>query len=182
MRKFLVVGLCVAAAGCSDPVRPTPWLAIPDTVVLYSASRAEYTGMPSAYDFFRNESRRIEAPGNTGNWDAVLLEQGGSLVLAPADILPNVSSRAALAEVTATSLADIERAPSDTAQFKRTPVAVSAGKFFVARSRRDQCGFAGGSRYSKLKIISTDPAAGTIQFEVIHNPTCEDRSLIPPED
>jgi len=55
---------------------------------------------------------------------------------------------------------------------------------YVIRSRREACGAFGGTgvRYAKMKALALDAMAGSFRFEVVRNPYCNDRRLIPPED
>jgi hypothetical protein len=160
------------------------WEAQPDTVLLYSASRAEYIGRNSAFDFVFRSAKAIEDQGSTNNWDFTLAEQNGQLVLAPASAFSGLSSRAGLADIGPGVLEEIRRAPSDTAAFKSTPTVVRMGTIYVVRTRRATCpgGFGTGVIYAKMEALNIDLAAGTLRFRAITNPFCNDRALIPPED
>ena len=179
-RFFLpVVALTVAA--CSDNLGPTAWSDLPDTVTLYSASRADLTGLRSGFDFTAPRSVVVESASETQSFDMLLMEQSGGFALTPSGAVLGTSNRAGIAAVTADSLREIRKAPSDTAAFQQNaPVPVQPGQFFVVRSRRVSCVLTTGSYYAKLQIVSVDPVGGTLRFAYARNPYCGDSSLVPP--
>ena len=177
--------LCAAAVpiiACDDDLGLDDWSAIPDTVTIFSLSREDLIGMPSAYDFVEHRLREVESPGATGNWDVALRHEANQLVLVPAGGFEGQQSRAGLALIPNTTFEELSEAPGDTAAFTRSPAFVQAGQVYAVRTRRASCGFSVGVRYGKLKIINVDPTDGTLTFESIVNPFCNDRSLIPKED
>ena len=181
--RFLLLIPALLSGACDDSFGPQFWDPRPDTVLLYSVSRPELLGFPSAFDAVQLRRLPIEAPAATGTWDFALAEQGGEFVMVPAGALGGVASRAGLAPVQADSLGGIREAPGDTARFSSEPVAIEPGAFYVLRTRRDAClGFGVGVRYAKLHALSVDPALGTFRFAVVRNPFCNDRRLIPPEE
>ena len=170
----------VFAAACEDQFTQE-WVARPDTVELFSLSRAELIGRPSAYDFIDGVPLPVETPGVTGRWDVVLVDQGNDLALMPASAFSGLDTRAGIATLGPGTLEAVKEAPRDTAQFKRTAVAIRVGTIYVVRSRRESCGFGSGVRYAKLEALSIDKARGTLRFRTIVNPYCNDRKLIPPD-
>ena len=84
--KRLIPLVVLIVAACDDPFGPAFWDATPDTVVLYSASRAEFIGRPSAVDItsIPVAALPIESPAITGNWDFALTDLNGGLALVPA--------------------------------------------------------------------------------------------------
>jgi hypothetical protein len=174
----------VMLTACSDPWGPQPWSANPIDITLYSASRPEYVGLVSALDLASEPvmAVSIEAPGATGQWDMVLVEQNGVLSLAPAGWFEGLTSRAAIATVQDRAFIDVTEAPRDTAAYSQAPVQLRTDVIYVLRSRRGQCGFTTGHRYAKMQPIELDQARGIYRFAVVRNPYCDDRALVPPQD
>lgn len=181
----MVPVLLLATAACSDPLEPVNWTAVPDTVTLYSASRTTYVNEGSVLDITSDpvSTYPLEAPGATGNWDFVVLEQGGSLALVPAVSFSSLTqSRSRIAVMGTSDFAGLDRAPGDTTAYTAQPVPLQEGAVYVLRSRRSSCGYTAGHRYAKVTPIDVDAARGTVQLVVIRNPFCDDRNLIPPGD
>lgn len=182
-RKPALLGALLSLAACGDDFGPSRWSAVPDTTLIYSASRPDLIRQPSAFDVVNLSRVIIEGGGATGNWDIVLLEQNGTFVMAPERVLTGSDSRSGIARTNATTLEEVREAPGDTASFTREPVAIQEGSIYILRSRRASCfGFGTGIFYAKLEALEVDPAAGTYRFAVVRNPNCNDRALIPPED
>jgi hypothetical protein len=181
--KLPILVLAAAGAACDDSLGPRTWDATPDTAVLYSLSRVELLGRPSAYDFVQLVRVAIEEPGATGAWDIALGEEGDAFVVIPSSAFPGISSRAGVGETTNQTLAELTRAPGDSASYSQRPVRVRQGAVYVVRTRREQCiGFGAGVRYAKFQVISIDPAAGTVRIAAVRNPYCNDRALVPPDE
>lgn len=183
--RLLVPALVLAVAACDDPYGPGFWIATPDTMVMYSASRAEYIGFRSALNIASDPvtALPIEAPGLTGSWDvAVADHEGGGLALVPAAAFDGLSSRARVAAMPAgLSFADVEQAPRDTAAYSAQAMRLEQNRVYVIRSRRAPCGFTSGYRYAKVMPVSVDEAGGVLRFVIVRNPYCDDRSFVPPE-
>jgi hypothetical protein len=170
-------------AACNDDFGPGDWSAVPDTTVLYSASRPEHLRRPSAFDFVSLARVAIEGSAATGAWDFVVLEDDGGFVMVPEGALLGTTSRAGIATTTESTLEAVRTAPNDTAAFRRVPVAIQEGAVYIMRSRRTTCSFFGsGVYYAKIRALEVNAAAGTFEFEVVRNPNCNDRDLIPPDD
>lgn len=182
LRRFLPLA-AFAFVACGDNFGPGFWVAVPDTMALYSASRAEYVGFRSALNIASDpvSALPIEAPGVTGNWDLALSEDASGLVLVPAAAFDGLDSRARIATIDNVSFEDLDQAPRDTTEYTAQPVPVRAGEVYVIRSRRAGCGFTSGYRYAKLEPVEIDVAAGILRFAIIRNPICDDRSFVPPE-
>lgn len=177
---LLVLG-CAVLAACDDGLGPGSWDATPDTTVIYSLSRSDLIGEPSAYDFVQLRRVVVEATGSTGGWDAALAEQNGAFVLMPSGKFPGINSRAAIAATTNPTLESLREAPGDTAQYSREPVVLVEGAVYAARSRRSACfTFGTGIFYAKFQVISLDPLAGSAELAVVRNPFCNNRALVPP--
>lgn len=153
-------------------------------MTLFSLSRPELLGRPAAYDFVLLTPLNVESSTATGNWDIVLEERNGAFVMVPAGNFPTISSRAGIAlQSNVTTLEQVKEAPADTSQFKRTPIEIQPGSIYVVRSRRESCATLGsGVFYAKIRALAIDQSIGTFIFEVVRNPYCNDRRLIPPED
>lgn len=181
--RLLVVLMALSTAACEDPYGPRAWNPAPSTLLLYSASRVEYTGMVSAFDLASDPVMplAIEAPGATGNWDFVLVDQPGGLALAPAGALDGLTARARIGVIEGRAFLDVREAPRDTAAYGTSPQPLRTGVVYVMRSRRSNCGFTTGVRYAKLQLLELDQARGTASMAIVRNPYCDDRSLVPPE-
>lgn len=176
--RFLFPLLFAATAACDDPFGPNAWIAIPDTVVLYSASRPELLGLPSAFDVTTRSRIVIETPTASGGWDFLLVEQEGGFWFVPIGNLPGNDSRAAIAPAAAPTLDEIARAP-ESGSFSDEPVRLQVGDLLIMRSRTAVCGFSAGVRYGKAEVVAIDPVEGTLSIAAITNPYCNDRDLIP---
>ncbi len=180
-RVFFLPLVVVAAAACNDNLGPTAWSDVPDTVTLYSASRANLLGKPSGFDFTAPRTVVVESASEAQSFDMLLIEQGGGFALEPSGVILGSANRAGLARVTADSLHGIRQAPSDTAAFVQSaPVPVHVGDFFVARSRRVSCVLTSGSYYAKLQVVAVNPDSGTMKMAYARNPYCGNTSLVPP--
>jgi hypothetical protein len=182
--KLLVPFIAVAAGACSDPFGPRPWPATPDTVTMYSASRAEYVGYRSALDIvsFPVATLPIEAPGLTGNWDVALADDGAGLALVPAVAFDGFSRSRIAIMPAGTDFDELQRAPSDTAAYTAEAVQLQPNRVYVIRSRRAQCTFSSaGYRYAKVVPVTIDANAGSLRFAIVTNPNCDNRSFVPPE-
>jgi hypothetical protein len=182
--RILPLAAVFMLAACDDPFGPQLWNANPRELTLYSASRVEYTGMVSALDLASDPvaAIAIEAPGATGNWDVVLVDQGGTLALAPAGYFSGVSARSAIATIQNRAFIDVTEAPRDTAAYSQAPVPLRTDVVYVIRSRRAACGFTAGYRYAKVQPIEIDQQRGIFRFAIVRNPYCDDRALVPPQD
>lgn len=184
LKRLIPLAVLIVAA-CEDPFGPAVWNATPDTVLIYSASRAEYIGRASALDItsLPVAALPLEAPGVTGNWDIALTDYEGGLALVPASAFEGLQSRARIGVLPDRELADVTEAPRDTAAFTVDPLPLREGDVYIVRSRRASCGgVSAGFRYGKLRAVAIDEAAGTFRFEIVVNPYCDNRSFVPPEE
>src|SRR5688500_17307278 len=176
-RAVLTAFFPLLLVACEDEFKQE-WTATPDTVELFSLSRPELIGRPSAFDFVPQPlfgiPAAVENPSATGRWDVEVVDQGSPLAFLPAGGFAGLNSRAAIAEISgATTLEELREAPGDTAQFKTTVVAAQVGKIYVVRTRREDCGFGStGVRYAKLEVLEVNAPAGTLRFRTIINPYC----------
>jgi hypothetical protein len=181
-RSTLVVASVAALAACSDPYGPRTWNSEPTTLTLYSASRAEYTGLASAVDLTPEPvfGVSIEAPGATGGWDFVLADQAGALVFVPAGTFAGIQSRARIATLEGVDIEDVRQAPRDTADYTASAVPLRTDVVYVLRSRRGSCGLTTGHRYAKMRAVELDQVRGIARLAIVRNPYCDDRALVPP--
>ena len=181
LRNLAVISALVPLlAACDDDFNQS-WSALPDTVLLYSVSRPELIGQPSAYDFYDGVPFVVENPTSTGRWDVVLVDQGNTLALVPASAFNELDTRAGIATIGAQTLEEVETAPRDTSLYSRQAVPMQLGTVYVIRSRRVDCGIGTGVRYGKFEPLEIDVAAGTLLMRAVLNPFCSDRKLIPPD-
>jgi hypothetical protein len=184
----VVAGACLAIgtaalSACGDGLGPQFWDPTPDTTVIYSVSRPELIGRPSAYDFVSLRRVVIETAGETGQWDMALGEDGSTFKLYPSGSFNGISSRAGIATTTEASLEALARAPGDSSAYSRTPITIQVGTVYAIRSRTASCsGFGSGTYYGKFQVISVDAAAGAARIAAVRNPYCNNRDLIPPEN
>jgi hypothetical protein len=180
--RCLILLLAAVQTACSDPFGPRFWLDVPDTVQLHSLSRPEFVGRPSAIDLVSLGVLPVELPGATGGWDIALVDDGDGLAFVPAGAFDGFTSRAAIAVMPAQRLEDVTEAPRDTAAYRQTAVRVQPNTVYVMRSRRAECGFgSSGFRYAKVRAVDIQPELGRLLFEIVRNPYCNDRALVPPE-
>ncbi|HEY0672363.1 MAG TPA: hypothetical protein VGD27_08860 [Longimicrobiales bacterium] len=181
-RLLPIVILAAGSAACEEDLGLDDWSDTPDTTVIYSLSRPDLLGQPSAYDFINHVVLRVESPNAPGNWDVAVRHEGNALALVPAGGFEGQTSRAGLALITGTTFEELAEAPEDTAAFSDAAVLVQPGQVLAVRTRRAPCAFSNSVRYGKVRIIDVDPVAGTVRFASVVNPFCNDRSLVPPED
>jgi hypothetical protein len=177
--RFALIFMAAAlTAACGDSTGFTDWDATADSVQLYSASRNDLLGQPSAFDFTNYTVARVENPGSAGNWDLALTGTT-QLQLTPASQFGSQQSKAAIAQITGKTFAELMEAPSDTTLYSYNPVPIAAGNVFVVRTRKVTCSFTNAVHYAKLQVVSVDPVQGTAKFAVVRNPYCDDRSFDP---
>ena len=180
-RFTLLLVIAAALGACDDDLSLGTWDATPDTIALFSLSRPDGLGFPSAYDFSTRRVVEVETPGATSNWDVALADVSTALQLIPAGAFEGQSSRAAIATIQGQSFDDLTEAPADTARFTAQPVTLQQGGVYVVRTRRVACGFSTAVHYAKILAVTLDPVAGIATFAVVANPLCNDRSFIPPD-
>ncbi len=181
----------LATAACSDPFATGPWrvdATYPDTVQLYTLGRDSLLGKPSAFDFTDVARTRVvvESPGETGNWDVALTDQGGGLVLMPPGALQAFPRSSQIALLPATAVFDsLKKAPaaSDSIVYRdSTTVPVIEGRVYIVRTRAASCYYGvNGHYYAKMEVLSADYDAGTMRFRYIADPNCNDPSFVSPK-
>lgn len=191
MRRLLFTLLLAAplvTTACEDPFGPGDWgpgAAEPDTVEIYSLSRVDLIGLPSAFDFTPNGFGRVvvESPGVSGNWDMALTEQGGELVLMPPGVIETVETTAGIT-LSQTPFDQLREAPRSRSVYNdSTVVPIREGQVYIVRSRQVRNPFFGSCVYfAKVEAIRVDLDEGSFLFRFIANPNCNDPALVPPND
>ncbi len=183
----LAIAALVTTTGCDDNIGPADWVAVPDTVDLFSLSRHDYQGYPAGFDVLSGAAGRrvtIEDPGASGNWDFALVESDGRLMLMPAGFVRDLDIGAGIALLDkGETFESVTKVPGDPAKYHESElVALEAGRIYAVRSRR-YYGYGGQScsLYGKLSPITLDEAGGILRFEFMRNPNCSDRSMVPPK-
>lgn len=181
----LAIAALVFTTGCSDELGPDEWSAVPDTVKLYSLSRDGYQGLPAAFDLLTGRHGQrilVETPGASGNWDFALVEDNGRLMLMPAGVRRELQNGAGVGLLAGESFEGVTKVPGDRAMYQDSvSVPLESGRVYALRSRTFYYGSQPCSLYGKLSPITIDAAAGELSFEVVRNPNCNDRSMVPPE-
>jgi hypothetical protein len=177
-----VLGLLLAATvpltGCEG--FQFQWVAIEDSVTLYSLARTEYMAQPGAYDFYSRTPVVVEETyrGDPEIFDMALSEQAGELVLLPAGLFATLDINPGIAmDSSGTTFEELAKAPRD-GYVTDSPVPVRTDVIYTVRTRTDRSGC---SRYGKFQILEADPQ-GVLTFRQIRNNLCNDRELIPPEE
>jgi hypothetical protein len=177
----------VITTGCDDQFGPTHWVARPDTVDLFSLTRAEYLKLPAGFDMLHGDNGQpvtIEEPGASGNWDFALTEVGGRLSLLPAGAIAELGdTRSGIARLPGAVFESVTEVPRDRSLYQDTvPVELEAGMVYAVRSRHYYL-YAGQncSSYGILTPISINEEDGTLRFAFMRNPNCNDISMVPPK-
>lgn len=181
---WLVVVAATVVAGCDDDLGPRDWDATPDTVLLWSLERPDLLGFPSGFDFIGSQRIIVESPAASGRWDLVVTEEDGTLAFTPPGWFPNLAEGPAVAEITDQAFDELERVPSDIELRTDVRMPLEVGGVYVLRTRTEICdirGFTAGPRYARIHVLDIDVDAGTVTFEYVDNPICNNRSLVPPE-
>ncbi len=186
LTRLPLLAAAVFTAACDDPFANPAWSDVPDTVTVFSAYRPEYAGMPSAINLTGNflSLVAIEDLGAATEWDFMLGDAAGALLWIPSSVVPGQEdSRSSIAAMDASSLDEVTRAPEPTAdRYTKEPVALEEGAVYVLRSRRSSTCYVRGSNYAKMKVIALDFALGTAELEIVRNPYCDNRDLVPPDE
>ncbi len=185
MRKLPLMLLLIAPAlvGCDDPFEPLPWNDAPTDIRIWSISRAELIGLPSAFDFVEFQRAIVENPSMSMSWDVALTDVPGGLAFSPAGAFPDIAADVGIAVITDVSFEELREAPRNSeAYVTDAPVPLTEGGVYVVRSRRAICGFTSAPRFAKVQITELDLEEGSALFKVVRNPNCNDRSFVSPED
>lgn len=180
---YLMLASTTVIAACGDDrFGPRDWSDVPDTLQIYSVSRPDLLGLPSAYNGVGFQPLVIVETGAA--WDFALAERDGEFVMLPRSATETDDTTAALATIGEVTLDEVTEAPPNS-EFSTQPVPIEIGTVYVLRTRRASCGqftSLSGSRFGKLEAIAVDAEEGTFEFAVVVNPQCNDRELVPPDD
>lgn len=192
MRHFLfAAGALVSAAlllsGCEgDDFTIEPAL-VSDTVDL-ATPRPGNAGLPSGLDItgsgvgVLNGPRFPERAQDAGQWDFVVRDAGGQIVLVPASVV-GIASRAALTPpIVGETYQSLREAPAVSEFRTDTTFVLEQGRVYSARSRSVNCGFGMDEQFAKLTPVSVDPATGRVRIAVTTNERCGDPRLAEDEE
>ncbi|MHB1167923.1 MAG: hypothetical protein ACYC28_01415 [Longimicrobiales bacterium] len=186
LTRLPLLAAALLTAACDDPFANPAWSDVPDTVTVFSAYRSEYAGRPSAINLTGNflSLVAIDELGAALEWDFMLGEEGGDLLWIPSSVVPGrEDSRSSIASMDAMSLEEVRRAPEPNGdRYTKEPVALEEGAVYVLRSRRSSTCYIRGSNYAKMKVVDLDFALGTAEIEIVRNPYCDNRDLVPPDE
>lgn len=171
---------------CDDGLGPNEWSNAPDTTTIYSLSRPELLGLPSAIDLVSACSFRclaipisIENPGASGRWDIAFSEENGQPVFLPSGVFQGFDDRVGLGLLEETDFDKITRVPGGSEIFKNEVTQIQIGRVYAIRTRRGTCFYSSGVRYGKLQPLAYNAAEGWLQVRVVVNTNCNDRNLVP---
>lgn len=174
-----LVALVGLSACEDDPFGLGNWTANPDSLLLYSLDRPELN-LPSAANLYQKTTRRVEAPGASGDWDIALDTQDGGLVFLPS-LAFGIPGDARIATFPGMDFDDLREAPGDTAVYTAEAVPVDLNTTYVVRTNEYRGSFGSlCSYYAKLQPYEIDMGTQTVRFIVDSNPVCNQLALVPP--
>lgn len=170
---FLAVPAALVLGACEDPFSGLgDPLLVQDSLVLSAPTSA--VEAPTALDIANaNALRRPELPGEAGNWDFQLRQEGNVFSLLP--IEQNGRFRGAGIRDANTDFDGVEQAPRDRSGYTRTSFPIAVGETYYLQSRETQNFLC--IKFGVLKVLSVNPAAGTARVVVRSNQQCDDERL-----
>lgn len=181
---YLILASTTVVAACGDDrFGPVNWSDVPDTLQIFSASRADLIGLPAALDAVFPPATPVPIEFGA-SWDFALAEQDGEFVMLPRSATETDDTTAALAMIGEVTLDEVIEAPPNS-EFSTQPIPIEIGTVYVLRTRRASCSqftSLSGPRFGKLEAVAVDAEEGTFDFAVVVNPQCNDRELVPPDD
>jgi hypothetical protein len=180
-RVALAASLLMGLNACGDDPFAYDWFDTPDTTVIYSLQVPLDQQLGSGFDFYGRSLVQVEAAGATGNWDVALDTQNGALVLLPPGAL-GITARAGIASMGAIPFADLTQAPGDTLLYElNDPVLLTVGDVYAIRTNRRVGNFGSSCvYYGKITPITLDATAGSMEFQFVTSPICNNRDLVSP--
>jgi hypothetical protein len=167
-------------AGCGDSGEPEWLITTPDTVVLYSLSRAEHFGMPSGFDMVYSRRVVIEGESETGNWDLAVFDDTGSFHIFMPGAFAGLDSTSSIIRVEGTPFDGLAEAPRTG--YDSAGLAIDANGLYVVRTRTVTDAYGNACHYfGKLEPVEIDGTNGTLTFRYLSNPNCSSRALTPPD-
>ena len=175
MPLLAVIAIGVAACGDSTSVET---LANPDepTEALLNDFLDQEVREASAFDVVSSSAVRLDS---NSRWDFIFQILGdGTAQLKPRGAVIEEVSDAGLIKLDVT-FEEVRSAPDRGYQLLRA-MAIEEGDILAVRSQRD-ASFQGlrCRRYGKLEVLTIDKQAGTMTFNHLINPNCENRNLVP---
>ncbi len=166
---------------CGDDPFAYDWFDTPDTAVIFSLQTPLQQQLSSGFSFYDRTPIRIEVAGATGSWDIALDTRNGELVVLPPGAL-GITARGAIASLGAVPFGDIDQAPSDTLLYEADdPIPMTLGHVYVVRTNRRAGNFGSSCvYYAKMSPTALDATAGSMFFEFVASPICNNRDLVSP--
>lgn len=156
------------------------WVAVEDSVTLFSLARPEYADLPAAFDFISRSRVVVDRPMSSDPYvfDMAVSEEGGEMVLLPAGVFQTFGVDPGIAiDSSGTTFDELAEAPRE-GYITDVAVPVRTDVVYTVRTRQDG---GGCRRYGKLEVLEVEPE-GILHFRAVRNNLCNDRELIPPED
>ena len=177
----LFAALLVGMASCGDDPFAFEWDDAPDTVQLYALGRSEFN-LPSGFNFYEDQTVRVEDPGATGSWDVAVDTLGGNLVFLPPGAL-GITARARIATLPGIRFDDLREAPEDTAVYEADLPAIVDGSTVYVVSTNRRVGSFGSSciYYAKVEPLTFDVLEGVLTFRYVSSPLCNNREFVSPD-
>jgi hypothetical protein len=166
--------------GCDDPGEPEWFSTTPDTVLLYSLSRTEHFGLPSAFDMIYARRVVVESEEETGNWDFAVLDgvDGFSFIMPGA--FPGLSASSSIMTASGTPFDALIEAPRTG--YDSVGITLDSGSAYIVRTRTITDGSGNSCHYyGKLEPVELDTLLGTLLFRYLANPNCNSRALVAPD-
>lgn len=176
-RTALPIAAVALTAACDDPYNIDWSFAEPDTVTLYSLSRAEYVRFPSVYDFVTGYAGAIEDDGMIGFWDLGFVETDGDADFLLPGGWAGLRPQAVMRPIPGYAWEDVVQAP--TAGYDSASVRLHTGLVYVLRTRSYDSGGATCYHYAKVEPVELDVDRGILRFRYMVNPNCGSRRLVP---
>ena len=77
--------------------------------------------------------------------------------------------------------ADLTQAPGDTLLYElNNPVPLTVGTVYAVRTNRRTTGFGVCVYYGKIMPLTLDATAGSMEFQFVTSPICNNRELVSP--
>jgi hypothetical protein len=164
-------------AACGNSTEPI-YIPVPDETgesVLFDVVTGNVLD-PAAFDVITSSAVRTD---QFSGWDFLfqIAEDGSTLLWPRAAIVDEVEDAGLRAM--STTFEALREAPTG-GYVTGDSIPVSVGDVFAVRSRRDPAyGSIRCRRFAKIEVLALDPAAGTVTFQHLVNPNCEQRTLVP---
>ena len=182
----LILGTCLAFAGCDDSTFDLSPILTSDTVWLATPERPGNDTIPTALDVTSNGAgglwggRFPERVSDALAWDFLVRIRDGQMVLMPPGVLGLASRASITAAIPGETLEGLREAPGQSSFISDDVVPMQKGSVYVARSRDSADQFGGScAQYAKLSPVEIDAAAGRVRIALTTNERCSDPRLVP---